>query len=87
MTYAIVRKDLRQDAIFPPIWNGSFEITHSERFWVSHSLYHVFECCQPERMDWREQNLILIDGDGQLYYGQSIDFDFYETIEQAIEEI
>lgn len=75
MTYARVRQDLIDAGEFPPLQSGSGkELENVSTFFDSNKLY---ECFQPEVIDHREYNLILVDEDGTIFLSNSIDFDFF----------
>ena len=89
MTYAIVRKDLREQGELPPLMSvlgDELDFETNLYIWLQvNDLSIIFESFQPEAWDNDEYNLMIVDTVGRNWHAKSIDFDFYETIEQAEE--
>lgn len=88
MTYAIVRKDLRESGEYPSLATpyGALHINVSSWF----NMNAIYESAQPECWNNEEFNLALFVREQEtniIYLSNSIDFDFYQTIEQAREAL
>lgn len=82
MTYAIVRKDLRESGELPPLKDGFF-VDYPYSIWDKLDTDAIFDAMSPESIEDREYNYVLRHENNTLFYAIGIDFDFYETIEQA----
>lgn len=73
---ARVRKDLIEAGQFPPLWSMSYQPVNLKN--TNLKVWEEFESFQPEAWNNDEINTMLIDFMGSLFFGNSIDFDFFE---------
>jgi len=72
MSKLMVRKEIREAEImtFPPIISNGYESHLPEKY-----LFAQFSGMQPDEMDEKEYNTILVAPDGEVFLAMSIDFE------------
>jgi len=83
MTYAIVRKDLRQAGELPRFLDGYGYPLHITFYpiydYLSKSIYKAKTNSQVDEFDYT----LVHTETTKIFYGRGEDFEFYETIQQA----
>lgn len=79
MTYARLRQDLidsEEIPILQDVYGETFSMTYL--FFQCEKMY---QCWQPEALDCAEYNLVLISEYGVIFCAKSIDFEFFNNME------